>query len=285
MVQQGAGLMAGKSDAHVYSGDNETGSIELAGRAVEVRTIRSLIKLTPNEDAALVMPVGDDALVLAVADGLGGSPAGGEAARLVVETLARALSGPEVATDTLRTTILDAIEAANRTLIEMGRRGTTTLVVAEIVGRQLRSYHIGDSELLVFGQRGRIRMRIVPHSPTGFAIEAGLLDEKEAMRHEERHVVFNVVGAPSMSIDISAPIRLAARDTVLLASDGLLDNLFAEEIVSIAQSGPLPDAMSRLVATSLERMLMLTGDHPGKPDDLTIVLCREKSPRRAGRKA
>lgn len=277
--------MAGKSDAHVYSGDNETGSIELAGRAVEVRTIRSLIKLTPNEDAALVMPVGDDALVLAVADGLGGSPAGGEAARLVVETLATALSGPEVATDTLRTTILDAIEAANRTLIEMGRRGTTTLVVAEIVGRQLRSYHIGDSELLVFGQRGRIRMRIVPHSPTGFAIEAGLLDEKEAMRHEERHIVFNVVGAPSMSIDISAPIRLAARDTVLLASDGLLDNLFAEEIVSIAQSGPLPDAMSRLVATSLERMLMLTGDHPGKPDDLTIVLSREKSPRRAGRKA
>lgn len=269
-----------------FVGDDDAAAVEIANRLVEVRTIKSPVKPTPNEDAALVVPVGSDGLVLAVADGLGGSPGGGDAARLVVRMLSRALQHADVATDTLRTTILDAIEAANGALLEADGRGTTTLVVAEIVGRQLRSYHVGDSELLVCGQRGRVKMRIVPHSPTGFAVEAGLLDEHEAVQHDERHVVFNVVGAPTMSIDISAPVTLAPHDTVLLASDGLFDNLFQDEIVAVMRSGPLPDAMTRLVDTASRRMLEWPSNQPSKPDDLTIILCREKSPRRmAGRRA
>ena len=42
--------------------------------------------------------------------------------------------------------------------------------------------------ILTTGQRGRLRMQTVSHSPVGFAIEYGLLDESEAMHHEERHL-------------------------------------------------------------------------------------------------
>jgi hypothetical protein len=42
-------------------------------------------------------------------------------------------------------------------------------VVAQLDATRLRSYHVGDSELLAVGQRGRIKQRVVPHSPTGFA--------------------------------------------------------------------------------------------------------------------
>ena len=272
------------SPGHVYDGDADSGALELAGRAIEVRSLKSPEKPTPNEDAALVAPVGADGLVLAVADGLGGSPAGGAAARLVIETLAQALTAADVSTDTLRTTILDAMEDANDRLIASGSRGTTTLVVAEIVGGQLRCYHVGDSELLVFGQRGRIKMRIVPHSPTGFALEAGLLDEEEAVHHAERHIVFNVVGSADMRIDVSAPVDLAPLDTVLLASDGLFDNMFVEEIVATARVGRLPDAMGRLVDRAAERMREQTGNRPSKPDDLTIILSRAIPARRPQRR-
>jgi serine/threonine protein phosphatase PrpC len=185
-----------------------------------------------------------------------------------------ALAQPDVTTETLRTTILDAIESANRSLLESGRRGATTLVVAEIVDRTLRSYHVGDSELLAVGQRGAVKARIIPHSPTGFAVEAGLLGENEAVQHEQRHILFNVVGSADMRVDISAPVKLAARDTVLLASDGLVDNLFFDEIIATVRAGPLTQAIDKLVQSARRRMVNDGSSKPSKPDDLTVMVCR-----------
>jgi protein phosphatase len=150
-------------------------------------------------------------------------------------------------------------------------------VVAQLDATRLRSYHVGDSELLAVGQRGRIKQRVVPHSPTGFAVEAGLLDEDEAVQHDQRHVLFNVIGSPDMRVEIGPSLQLAPRDTVLLASDGLFDNLFIDEIVDTIRTGPLPDAANRLVARVRKRMNGEgAADHPCKPDDLTVVLFRPR---------
>ena len=73
-----------------------------------------------NQDAAAVLPVGDNAVVLAVADGMGGAPAGDVAARLAIESLARSLKG--VNADDLRGAILDGIEKANKAIIEYSSR-------------------------------------------------------------------------------------------------------------------------------------------------------------------
>src|SRR5690606_1302100 len=105
--------------------------------------------------------------------------------------------------------ILDAVEEANSNVLSLNRGAATTLAIAEIVGRQLRGYHVGDSELIGVGQRGRIKLRVVPHSPTGFAVEAGLMDEAEAVQHDQRHVLFNVIGSPDMRIEIGATVELS----------------------------------------------------------------------------
>jgi serine/threonine protein phosphatase PrpC len=144
----------------------------------------------------------------------------------------------------------------------------------------VRCYHVGDSELIVVGQRGRIKQRIIPHSPTGFAVEAGLLDEEAAVHHEDRHIIFNVVGAPNMRVDFSTAVDLALRDTVLLTSDGVLDNLFVDEIVEIIRKGPLDRAADRLIDATRDRMINGKGSQPSKPDDATIVLYRRKASRR-----
>ncbi len=191
-----------------------------------------------------------------------------------------ALGQVESTDEPLRPVILDTVEAANKSLIENGKRAATTLVVAEIVDNQMRCYHVGDSELIAVGQRGRIKARIIPHSPTGFAVEAGLLDEDEAVQHEQRHVLFNVIGSPEMRVDIAAPIKLALYDTVLLASDGLVDNLFFDEIVDIIRAGPLPAAADRLVSAARRRMVTDGNSKPSKPDDLTVILCRKRAKRK-----
>ena len=243
---------------------------------VSVRSLRSPDKTTPNEDAAAVIQVGADSLVLAVADGVGGTPAGREASNAAVRTLCRVLGEPRASEPSpLRPVILDAVEEANKAVLEIARGAATTLVIAELVGKRLRSYHVGDSELVTVGQRGRVKARVVPHSPTGFAVEAGLLDQDEAVQHDQRHVLFNVIGTQDMRVEIGPALDLAPHDTVLLASDGLFDNLFFDEIVELVRMGPLAPAADRLVAAARERMSAAGADgRPCKPDDLTIILFR-----------
>lgn len=265
--------------------DTEYADLDLPQGLVSVRSIRSPEKETPNEDAAAVVSVADDALVLAVADGVGGTPLGREASNLTVRTLSEVLVRRAHEAAQLRPAILDAMEEANEAVLEIARGAATTLVIAEIVGGRLRSYHVGDSELIAVGQRGRVKRRIVPHSPTGFAVEAGLMDEDEAVQHDQRHVLFNVIGAEDMRVEISGMIKLAVRDTVLLASDGLVDNLFADEIIEIIRVGRLAAAADKLVDKALGRMRIDGSNQPSKPDDLTIVLFRPHLPKRRSTRA
>ncbi len=261
----------------LYLGENDVESADhvLPYGLVSLRSHRAPDKETSNEDAAAIISFGRHALILAVADGVGGAPAGREASTRAVRTLRKVLARTEPRVENLRPAILDAVEEANRGIIKHNRGAATTLVVGEIAKGRVRSYHIGDSELINVGQRGRLKLRITPHSPTGFAVEAGLLDENEAVRHDERHLLFNAVGSADMSIEIGSPVKLGARDTVLLASDGLMDNLYVDEIVEIVRKGPLPDAADELVRRAVERMMQTSGDEPSKPDDLTVILFRK----------
>lgn len=261
--------------ARLFLGDEESLDLELPRGQLSVRSRRSPDKTGPNEDAAAVIEVGEDSLVLAVADGVGGSPAGCEASSLALEMLQESLAVAPRG-EPLRSAILDAVEKANQEIINQRNRAATTLVVAEIAGDRIRCYHVGDSELMVVGQRGRIKQRIIPHSPTGFAVEAGLLDEEEAVQHEQRHIIFNVLGAPNMRVDVSTAIELALRDTVLLTSDGVLDNLYIDEIVELIRMGPVDRAADRLVEATRERMAAGEGSDPSKPDDTTVILYRRR---------
>lgn len=270
--------------AQLYLGNEEHRDLELPQGFVCVRSRRSPDKETPNEDAAAVIPVGLNALVVAVADGVGGAPSGREASKIAVETLLKRLTDNGLEADRLRHAILDAVEAANAAILDMGRGAATTMVIAEIVSNQLRSYHVGDSELISVGQRGRVKQRIIPHSPTGFAVEAGLMDQDEAVQHDQRHVLFNVIGAPDMRVDMGTAVRIATHDTVLLASDGLLDNLFADEIIEIIRMGPLATAADRLMELAGQRMLVADGSKPSKPDDLTIILYRSRNGKGSGKR-
>jgi serine/threonine protein phosphatase PrpC len=267
------------SERRLFSGDADEADLNWSFGSASVRLQRSPNRENGSEDAIAVLPIGDNGVVLAVADGVGGSPGGREAALTALEMLR--LGVGFVRNGELPPAIFASLETANQRLIEQRQGSGTTIVIAEIVDDKLRTYHVGDSEVLVVGQRGRIKHRVVPHSPTGFAVESGLISEDEAMHHEYRHILLNVVGAPNMRIEVSAPIELAAHDTVVLASDGLLDNLYMSEIVETARCGPLPEKADKLAAMAAERMSTQDEKLPSKPDDLSIVLYRRNYKKRS----
>jgi serine/threonine protein phosphatase PrpC len=250
----------------------------LADGCAAVFSNRSPGKATPNEDAAALLPIDSGSAVLAVADGLGSPPAGERAAALALRCLADALQPPARGGSLLRDAILNGFERANRAVRELGGGAATTLAVVEIQEDLVRPYHVGDSTILMVGQRGRIKLQTVSHSPVGFAVESGLLDEADALHHDERHVVSNVLGGLDMRIEVGSVLHVAARDTLLLASDGLTDNLHTDEITERIRKGPLMEGARRLAAAAHRRMAGHSPDEPCKPDDLTFVAFRRIRP-------
>jgi len=254
---------------------------EVAGGSVIAYTARAPDKNSENEDTVAVVPWGPGAAVFIVADGAGGLPAGKRASMTAVSSLAESLAVAMSQTMVLRTAILDGIEAANEAVLRLANGSATTLTVVTIEGRLARAYQIGDSEALVIGQRGRIRLQTTAHSPTGFAVEAGFLDEREALHHAERHLVSNFIGISDMNIDVRAPVELQMRDTVLLASDGLTDNVHLDEIVDCVRKGPLDAAAAAVVELARKRMTSSAANQPSKPDDLSLIVYRKHAaPRR-----
>jgi serine/threonine protein phosphatase PrpC len=245
----------------------------VAGGEVAVFSARSPAKETTNEDAAVLIPAGNGAAILAVADGLGGQRAGAEAAELAVKALAACVRAANDHAG-LRAAILDGFERANQSVTDLGIGAATTLAAVEIEGSTIRPYHVGDSTILVVGQRGRIKLLTVSHSPVGYAVEAGLLDEHEAIHHEDRHLVSNIVGSPEMRIEIGRPLALNPLDTVLLGSDGLFDNLHVAEVVEVIRKGRLAEVAGTLAEACRRRMQEPEPDHPSHPDDLTFLIYR-----------
>jgi PPM family protein phosphatase len=225
-----------------------------------------------NEDACGVFHIAGQAAVIAVADGCGGMPRGGDAADLAIRSLESTLAtvrDPEE----LRPAILNGFENADTAINALDIGAATTLVVAEIQDDTVRTYHVGDSGLMLVGNRGKVRFQTIAHSPVGYAVEAGLLDERRAMVHEDRNLVSNLLGLGEMHIDIGSRVRMQLRDTLVLGSDGLFDNLRQREIVEFIRKGPL-DTVARELQANCRRRMITEGATLSKPDDLTFAVYR-----------
>ncbi len=253
----------------------ESESHEVAAGRCEVFSCRCPGRQSANEDAGVILPCGDGRAVLALADGFGGLPAGQQAAELALSALADAIQSSVVAGFSMREGILNGFEQANSAVTSLSVGAATTLIAVEIEAGQFRTYHVGDSMALSVGQRGKIKLQTLSHSPTGYAVEAGLLAESDAMYHEHRHLVSNAVGAPAMRIDVGPTTVLAPRDTLILGSDGLFDNLHLDEIVQTIRKGRLSESSRLLADGCLRRMTSPQPDHPSKPDDLIFMLYRQ----------
>jgi len=273
-------VVADSKEHSVYANEDMQSYGELhklkSGNAV-VYVNRLPGKQTENEDCAGIFNLKSRDCALAVADGMGGMPCGAQAARLAIEQLQNALTDSAPGEFGYREAILNGIDAANNAITSLGVGAGSTLAAVELFNNVLRPYHVGDSMILVVGQRGKMKLQTISHSPVGYAVEAGMLDEHEAIHHDDRHVISNYLGHPEMRIEIGPAIALSRYDTVLVSSDGLFDNLQLPEIINIIRKGKLNKIARELVTLCNRRMANEDPGHPSKPDDVSFILFRRNA--------
>lgn len=250
-------------------------TLQAGGGVAEVYCAISPDKPQDNQDSLMVLQLSDDNVLIAVADGAGGIEGGRRASRLALATLRDIVTDKNSTHATLREAVIAGIEHANMAVMSATRGAATTLTVVTIEGREARVFHIGDSVALITGQRSAVKLQTVAHSPVGFAIAAGFLTEEQAIYHPERHIVSNFVGTNEMVIEVGAPLTLAKRDTILLASDGLTDNLHMSEILKMMRRGAQGETLDAIVQLASQRMTHREQHAPGKADDLAVILFRK----------
>ena len=262
-------------NAYIYTQSelDEPEALDLDFGTAVVYSNKSPDKDSANEDSLAILQVDENTAVFLIADGLGSLPNADAASKLAIMTIRQAVA-QVTDNNSLREAILDGFEKANHLIQSKTPGSATTLVAIEYNNQTIRPYHVGDSMALVTGQRAKIKLQSIAHSPVGYAVEAGILDEDEAVHHEERHLVSNVVGSADMRIEIGSTIKLAAYDTLVISSDGLFDNLYVDEIVELARKGNIETAGKQLREQARQRMLSPQTDLPCHPDDLSFILFR-----------
>ncbi len=83
-------------------------------------------------------------------------------------------------------------------------------------------------------------------------VEAGLITEQQAAKHEFRNIVTQVLGnKPEVNVHLSKTIPLQPDDLVLLCSDGLYDALPDSKMLSILTNNSPSSAAQQLVNAAI----------------------------------
>lgn len=207
-----------------------------------------------NQDR-LAYSYSKDALLLVLADGMGGHRNGEVAAHLAVKTLTDAfqrlavpfLSSPAKFLIDHIQQVHDMIDNVTQRddLIESPR---TTIVVAIIQRGFLYCAHVGDSRLYHF-RDGHLLFRTEDHSVVQSLYKKGMISKEEMATHPYKNKIYNCLGGETPpQIDLSDRFELLEGDTILLCTDGVWGVLSDLQIREIIQHNiVIADATTKLM--------------------------------------
>lgn len=217
-----------------------------------------------NEDNYL-----EEEPLFAVADGMGGAAGGEEASSTAVAALKAAFEAHPSADG-----LADGVRNANRAVWEKALEnpalrgmGTTMAAVALVEGTDegevLAVANVGDSRVYLL-RDGRLDQITDDHSVPEELVRAGRITPEEAASHPQRNMLTRVLGnEPEVEVDCFAIIPYSG-DRLVLASDGLFNEVDHDGITSVARRLRDPEE----AAAELVRMARESGGN----DNITVVV-------------
>ena len=232
------------------------------------------------------------ALLMVVADGLGGHPRGELAAQISVDHFAAAFQrdARPVLTDP-REFLVRAMTGAHAAILREAYKldlpdVPRTVIVACVVQDGYAYWaHIGDCRLYLV-RSGRIAVQTRDHTVVQHLVDAGRIAEDAVATHPERNRILQCLGGyQAPRPDPVAKARLARNDLLVLCSDGLWGPLTQRHLLHSFATLPLGEALGDLAQLAEQRsgvqcdnvtvLAMSWGDDEVGPEDEpdTIRFC------------
>lgn len=166
-----------------------------------------------------------------VADGAGGHGGGDVAAAVTrASVLGSFAAAPALQPERLRQLVeqanLDVVARQAEGGVLAGMRSTVVLAALDLQEAAMVWAHSGDSRAYLF-RGGTIVARTLDHSLVQQMVAGGMLDEEGARLHPQRNMLLSALGSviEPPEIRVSARMRIAPGDVLLLCSDGLWEPL------------------------------------------------------------
>lgn len=219
-----------------------------------------------NQDR-LAYSYSKDALLLVVADGMGGHRHGEIAAQLAVTTMTESFQRLAVPTLTSPAKFLtdhiqqihDMIDQLTQEQ-EMLEAPRTTIVAAIVQRGMLYCAHVGDSRLYHF-RDNHLLYRTEDHSVVQSLYNKGIINKDDMTSHPYRHKVYSCLGGDvPPKIDLADRQELAEGDTVLLCTDGVWGAVADDQMKQILSGASISENVTRLLDQA-ESVSLKQGDN------------------------
>ncbi|MEW8626877.1 MAG: protein phosphatase 2C domain-containing protein [Candidatus Thiodiazotropha sp.] len=228
-----------------------------------------------NQDRCLIMEA-PDAILLALADGMGGHPKGEMAAQILMDNARKAFLTSRKPISNPRFFLSGLMEMSHQQITAFGDRQEppieprTTGVLCLVQEDTAYWAHIGDSRLYIM-RDGVIHLRTDDHSYVEHLRQQGLISAAQVHTHKFRNYVTRCLGGNSNRpvAELSGPHDLKQGDVVLLCSDGFWGPLPERPMVDslYKNNAPLLNNISDLAKRAE------TKSNP-ESDNVTVVALR-----------
>jgi PPM family protein phosphatase len=213
----------------------------------------------PVSEDRWVAVTGGAGLLLAVADGMGGTIGGGDAATAVLAGLVDGLAAEQ--------DLATAVATAHHRVRELAPDGLpvplrpgTTLTAGLVDGHRMRLAHLGDSSCWLL-RRGRVRRLTEEHTQAAGLVRAGAVEPGSLAQRRLDGMLTRYAGMPGAACPQLLSVRLRPGDRLLVATDGVTRALSVPALATLL-------ARPGTVAGDLVRAAVDAGGR----DDATAVL-------------
>ena len=215
-----------------------------------------------------------DALLMVVADGMGGHHYGEIAAQIAVQTLADSFQreARPLLADPFRF-LQKGMTNAHHAILDYTARHAlrdtprTTCVACVVQDNVAYWAHAGDSRLFLM-RDGKVVAQTKDHSRIRLLVEEGMITEAQAVFHPDRNKIYSCLGSPTPpEIEFSRKTPLDHGDVLLLCSDGLWGEM-SGDMMAVALKG---SNLLQAVPMILNQAETKGGQHR---DNLSVVAVR-----------
>ncbi len=217
-----------------------------------------------NEDRYLIKPISPGVTLLAIADGLGGQPAGEVAAQTAIDALADFMPG----SDTLDRDVMNLMFKADRRVTAFSESDSrleymgTTLTLALVSGNQVFWSHVGDTRIYHLS-RGQLLEITTDQTMANFLVEEGELSLEASLQHPMQSLLEQSLGCGNCEPETGV-FHVNHDDIVLLCSDGLYSEISTDDIKNILVMDIDIEEKAALLAK--------TANDAGGKDNITAVI-------------
>jgi serine/threonine protein phosphatase PrpC len=217
----------------------------------------------------------NNALLLVLADGMGGHLHGELASGLAVETFVEAFARyVRLPSTDPQAFLADTMLHANQRILNIphdsaiaGLSGSTCVAVLVQGGKAYWGY-AGDSRFYLL-RDGAVLTVTHDHSMVQQWVDLGMITGEQARVHPQRNKITNCLGGikDMFYMEPGQPLELCAGDVLLLGSDGLWGPFSGGELVDAFAAKTVTKALDDLIARALER-------EAGHSDNVTGIALR-----------